>query len=118
MENSRPNYKKIFEDIIRISCPEKKQDCIVILRKPKLTTIDVIKINTIIFGSGNNDTSRLNQMHRSYNENDILEILSYQIKNCLNNTQLAFHFKLSRNTVAKWKKEYSGRIKNHMILEL
>jgi len=47
---------------------------------------------------------RDNQKLKSYDKNTILQILDYQKKHHLNNTELALHFKLSRNTVAKWKK--------------
>ncbi|HUH25918.1 MAG TPA: helix-turn-helix domain-containing protein [Flavobacterium sp.] len=46
----------------------------------------------------------MNQKYRSYDKATIIEILNYQKKNGLNNTQLANHFKLSRNTVAKWER--------------
>lgn len=45
----------------------------------------------------------MNQKYRSYDKATIIEILNYQKKNSLNNTQLSNHFKLSRNTVTKWK---------------
>lgn len=46
---------------------------------------------------------KVNKSHRAYSKEAIYKILEYQKKNCLNNTQLAKHFKLSRNTVTKWK---------------
>ena len=41
-----------------------------------------------------------------HHKTTILEILQYQKNNNLNNNQLADHFKLSRNTITKWKKIY------------
>ena len=41
---------------------------------------------------------------RAYNKLTIMEILEYQKKNNINNTELSRYFKLSRNTIAKWKK--------------
>ena len=42
--------------------------------------------------------------HRSYCKTTILKILDYQISHALNNTQLAQHFDVSRNTIAKWRR--------------
>jgi hypothetical protein len=109
MERKQPNYKLIYNDIITIKCPGKKDQCNPILNKEVISILDVIKLNLIIFGLNDKETQIFNQKHRSYDESTILEILDYQFKNKLNNTQLANHFKLSRNTVAKWKKHFKNR---------
>ena len=97
------NYNKIFSDIIEKKYPHKKEECLALLQKQVLTTIDIIKLNQKIFGiSKENEISNL--QHRSYVKSDILQILDYQKKHKLNNSQLANHFKLSRNTVSKWRK--------------
>ena len=99
------NYQQIFRDILDTKYPEKKKVCIPLLQKENLSAMDIVKINTEIFGiSRENETS--NQKHRSYHKSDILKILNYQKKHKFNNSQLARHFKLSRNTVAKWKKMF------------
>jgi len=99
------NYQQIFRDILDTKCPEKKKVCIPLLQKVNLSAMDIVKINTEIFGiSRENETS--NQRHRSYNKSDILQILEYQQKHKLNNSQLANHFNISRNTVTKWKKMF------------
>lgn len=102
-----PDYKRIYSDLIEEKFPDKKE-CRVILNKEKLSELDIIKLNMILFNDNNKETAVFNQMHRSYNKKTILEILQYQRKNQLNNTQLANHFKLSRNTVAKWKKIFQA----------
>lgn len=109
MERSQPNYRLIYHDIISIKCPGKKEECNPILNKKEISILDVIKLNMIIFGINDKETQIFNQKHRSYDESTILEILDYQAKNNLNNTQLANHFKLSRNTVAKWKKHFKNK---------
>jgi hypothetical protein len=109
MERKQPNYKLIYSDIISIKCPGKKEECRPILNKEVISILDVIKLNLIIFGIKDKETQIFNQKHRSYDENTIIEILDYQVKNNLNNTQLANHFKLSRNTVTKWKKHFKNR---------
>lgn len=101
---SRPDYNKIYSDIIRYKHPQKKKICEPFLRKKMLTGLDIIKLNEIIFEIKNRDIEIFNQRHRSYTKVDTLQILKYQEDHNMNNTQLASHFKLSRNTIAKWKK--------------
>ncbi|MFN1218169.1 helix-turn-helix domain-containing protein [Chryseobacterium kwangjuense] len=104
METTRPNYKKIYEDILRLKRPEKTEECKSILSKARITAKDILMINNIIFPENDRKIVSLNHKHRSYALSDILEILNFQKKNKLNNTQVANHFRLSRNSIAKWKK--------------
>lgn len=99
---SRPNYRRIYSDIISIKYPDKKEFCENILIKKYLSSMDIMEINKRIFGKVY--SYNLNQRHKSYTKNDILTILNYQKSNNLNNSQLANHFNLSRNTIAKWRK--------------
>jgi hypothetical protein len=98
-----PDYKRIYSDLIAERFPD-KIECTAILNKKRLTELDIIKLNALLFNDNNRETIIFNQMHRSYNKKTIIEILDYQKKNNLNNVQLANHFRLSRNTVAKWRK--------------
>lgn len=102
--NSQPDYHKIFLDIIRLRYPEKVKYCQPILALKNLSALDIIKLNTIIFSDATKENILLNQQHRSYDRSAILKILDYQKRNNLNNMQLANKFKLSRNSVSKWKK--------------
>ncbi|MGC4128511.1 MAG: helix-turn-helix domain-containing protein [Bergeyella sp.] len=100
----RPDYKNIYTDILHRKYPEKKKECLPLIREKKtLSVLDIIELNRKIFGTSH-ETFEANQKHRSYSKADIMQILDYQKKNNLNNIQLARHFKLSRNTVTKWKK--------------
>ncbi|UHO40572.1 helix-turn-helix domain-containing protein [Chryseobacterium capnotolerans] len=96
----QPDFKKIYKDIITIKCPDKYNLCEYLLLKDELLALDILKLNTIIFGA----SEKKNSQYHSYKRTDVLRILDYQKKNKLNNTQLAHHFKLSRNTIAKWRK--------------
>ncbi|AZB07655.1 helix-turn-helix domain-containing protein [Chryseobacterium sp. G0162] len=96
-----PNYRKIFADIIEMKHPEKKHRCSNILEKKKLSVLDVVELNTIIFGY-----QPESQKFKSYDEKAIKEILNHQLKSKLSNTQLAEIYKLSRNTVTAWKRKY------------
>lgn len=103
----KPNYKKIYFDLINYKFPEKLEEYKEILsRKRELSVLDIIQLNESIFGIVSDGQERENQRYRSYDKSTIMEILEYQKKNFLNNTQLAMHFKLSRNTVAVWKKRF------------
>ncbi|GEN73352.1 hypothetical protein CLA01_34240 [Chryseobacterium lathyri] len=104
-----PDYKKIYSDLIELKHPEKKELCRRILSKDFLSKFDVIKINNLILGNNNKNT-RLNQRYRSYDKETIIEILKFQKKKNLNNTQLANHYKLSRNTITKWKRILSDLV--------
>ncbi|SDI84688.1 helix-turn-helix domain-containing protein [Chryseobacterium jejuense] len=98
--NTGPNYKQIYHDFIAAKCPDKKESVKAFLSKDSLSLSDVLKINQIIFFDGSSE----NQKFKSYDKQAIFEILQYQKKHQLNNRQLAAHFKLSRNTVSKWKR--------------
>ncbi|KFE97193.1 transposase [Chryseobacterium formosense] len=102
----QPYYKKIYCDIVLKKYPEKEEICRPLLDKKELTVLDILKLNNIIFGDSNKENLSFNQKHRFYNKQAIFEILDYMRKNNLNNNQLAHHFKISRNTISKWKRLY------------
>lgn len=99
-----PDYKLIYSDILIKKFPHKKEMCEGLLSKETLTALNIIELNTMIFGLPDNQPQNLNHKYRSYGKNDIFIILEYQKKHKINNSQLANHFRISRNTVAKWKK--------------
>lgn len=99
-----PDYKAIFKDILKNLEHEICSKTITIMSKENLTISDVIKLNDLIFKNSSSENS--NQKFRSYDKSTIMDILDFQHKNGYNNSQLAHHFKLSRNSVAKWKKVY------------
>jgi len=100
----KPDYKRIFADIITMKYPGKESECKKLLSKDTLTVFDIIELNKKIFGEDLNDS--INQRHKSYTKKDIFQILEYQKKNRLNNSETARHFNLSRNTLAQWKKKF------------
>jgi len=108
IQRLRPDYRRIYTDIIDRKNPGKKKECKNLLSKDELSVLDILELNRRIFGDLVQDTEIANQKFRSYQESDILEILDFQKKNKLNNSQLAQHFKTSRNTIAKWKKLFSN----------
>ncbi|CAM2839904.1 helix-turn-helix domain-containing protein [Chryseobacterium flavum] len=100
----QPDYKAIYSDILTKMYPERKKEFELLLQKQELSALDIIDMNEKIFG--NKISSRKNQQLKSYSKEDILQILDFQKKYNFNNSDLASYFKLSRNTVTKWKKLY------------
>lgn len=98
-----PDYKLIYQDMVSKKYPDKVELCNSLFLKDSFSALDILKINQILFGVLNKGTTDFNQKHKSYDKTSILEILNYQKKYKLNNSQLAIHFKLSRNTVTNWK---------------
>ncbi|MGI9580210.1 helix-turn-helix domain-containing protein [Chryseobacterium sp. RRHN12] len=101
---STPDYIKIYTDLINRKYPERMHSCADLLSKKDLSVIDVITLEKMILQ--NKDAEDVGKF-RSYRENDIVQLLLYQKKHQLNNTQMASVFRLSRNTIAKWKKMFS-----------
>jgi DNA-binding transcriptional regulator YiaG len=101
-----PDYKRIYSDLISMKYPEKKEICTYLLSKNNLSALDIIEISQILFDTTSKENFSFNQKHRSYDQSAVIKILEYQKKNKLNNSQLAKHFNLSRNTVTKWKNQF------------
>lgn len=102
-----PNYKRIYCDLIDRKYPHKKKDCQQILAKERLTFLDVLELDELIFDKKVREDKEMDRKYRAYDKQTILKILDYQKKHQLNNTQVANHFKISRNTIAGWKKSFS-----------
>ncbi|GEM53273.1 helix-turn-helix domain-containing protein [Empedobacter brevis] len=95
----KPNYQKIYQEIIQRKFSEKAKQTKKLLKK-EMDTLDVIKISEILNGK---ETSE-NQKHKSYDVDSILKILTIQKNNNYTNTLIAEKFKISRNTVSRWRK--------------
>lgn len=107
---TRPNYNALYADLIQKKYPTRLKEIEKYLSKEILTALDVIQINDLLFSNKTKTKLKVDQQLRSYQKEEILAILKYQQKNSLNNTQLALRFRLSRNTVSKWKKLYENLI--------
>ncbi|MCT2406235.1 helix-turn-helix domain-containing protein [Chryseobacterium antibioticum] len=118
MEKSCPDYKKIYTDIILKKHPEKYSLCIPILQEEDLSILNIITLNHMIFGFEDQKTTQFNQKHRSYDESAILEILEYQKSNGYSNIQVGKQFKISRNTIAKWKKHFNKSVEINKYIEI
>lgn len=104
---NRPFYRKLYTDMIRDRYPEKEMLCSGFMEKEIWTALDVIEVNALLFGKTKKEAdTRVDQKHRAYDKESIKRILRYQQINKLNNIQLANKYGLSRNTIAKWKKQF------------
>ncbi|MDR6922977.1 DNA-binding transcriptional regulator YiaG [Chryseobacterium sp. 2987] len=104
MSMQHPDYQCIYTDIISEKFPEKFSDPLIQKKLQSLfTTIDILQLDQLIFGDMEYTSELENQRLKSYDKNSVLKILEYQKKNKLTNAQTAAHFKMSRNTLAKWK---------------
>ncbi|MCJ7934259.1 MAG: helix-turn-helix domain-containing protein [Chryseobacterium sp.] len=99
-----PDYQQIYTDILQEKYPEKLLDPAVKHKLEKLySAVDILNFNRQIFGKPEYAVEFNNQRLRSYDKKSVLKILTYQKKNSLTNVQVSNHFKISRNTIAKWK---------------
>ncbi|RXM39730.1 transposase [Chryseobacterium sp. CH21] len=96
-----PDYKRIYKDMIHKNYPKIMPLCMRYLSKRELTTLDIIELNSIISQQDKLENAKL----KVYDKASILKILDYQKKNKLSNTQAANYFKVSRNSIANWKKD-------------
>ena len=103
-----PDYRRIYEELIRKKFPEQWNALQPFLVHKQLTYFEVNRLNELLFGQKNKAQQAQAQKYKSYDKETILKILDYKKKHKLNNTQLALHFKLSRNTVAKWLKIFDS----------
>lgn len=101
-----PDYKKIYTDLINEKHPEKKEAFKIIFSKKDFSLLDVMTCSKMLLGKEDEDTFIFNQKLHSFDQESILKILDYQKRHKCNNTELARHFKISRNTVASWKKRF------------
>lgn len=98
----KPNYIKIYTDLINSKFPEKFSLIDLFKDKEELSVLDILIINNILFGKIElQDLS--NPRHKSYDLETIKYIIDYQRQNQLTNTAISKLFHVSRNSVAKWK---------------
>jgi len=76
-----------------------------LLDRDELNHFDIELINDKLFKE-NTHLNKFKQKYKAYDKKTILKMLQYGKKHQLNNTQLARHFKVSRNMVTKWKKMF------------
>ena len=102
----RPNYTKIYRDMLKERNPEKLEDPKVQrLIKNLKTTEDILKFNDLVFESSK-ESLRNNQKLKTYDKKTMLKLLQYQEKHGLSTIYMSKKYKISRTTIAKWKKTF------------
>lgn len=100
---NKPDFGKIFREMAkRKNLPKSEQKRIA--EQKEWNSLDVIETNEKLFARRNKENLKFNQQHRAYDESSIKELLEYQQKHKLNNTEMMSLFKISRNTIVRWKR--------------
>ncbi|PWN65007.1 hypothetical protein C1631_020525 [Chryseobacterium phosphatilyticum] len=104
----RPNYKKIYQDMLKMEYPEKLKDPKVKELLGKLnTTEDILKFNDKLF-----KPSRENQKLKTYDRKTMLKLLQYQKKHGHSTSYMSKKYKISRTTLSKWKGMFEEELEN------
>ena len=102
--NNKPFYHLLYRDMIRDKYPEKAHLCSAYLEKTDWNSLDVIQVNKILFENEKDKKGiAIDQKHRAYDMDSIKAILREQRDNNMYNCQIANKYRISRNTISKWK---------------
>jgi hypothetical protein len=106
----RPNYKKIYQDMLKLEHPEKLKDPKIKELLEKLhTSEDVLNFNDKLFKQ-----SRENQKLKTYDKKTMLKLLQYQKKHGHSTSYMSRKYKISRTTLSKWKLMFEGELEDTM----
>lgn len=102
----RPNYTRIYQDMLRLEHPEKLKD-------PKIKELlnnlnsseDVLNFNEKLFEQSK-EAQKNNQKLKTYDKKTMLKLLQYQKKHEFSTSYMSRKYKISRTTLAKWKKTF------------
>ena len=102
----RPNYTKIYQDMLKEKDPDKLKDPkIQRLIKNLKTTEDVLNFNELVFKQSKESLEK-NQKLKTYDKKTMLKLLQYQNKHNFSTNYMSKKYKISRTTIAKWKKTF------------
>ncbi|SHF12767.1 helix-turn-helix domain-containing protein [Chryseobacterium vrystaatense] len=106
----RPNYKKIYYDMLRLEHPEKLKDPKIKELLGKLdTTEDILNFNDRIFEQSK-ESQVNNQKLKTYDKKTMLKLLQYQNKHGFSTSYMSRKYKISRTTIMNWKKSFEEEI--------
>ncbi|MET3038093.1 helix-turn-helix domain-containing protein [Chryseobacterium sp. NRRL B-14859] len=104
----RPNYKKIYQDMLRLEYPEKLKDPKIRELLERLhTSEDVLKFNEKLFKQ-----SKENQKLKTYDKKTMLKLLQYQKKHGYSTSYMSKKYKISRTTLSKWKNMFEDELED------
>ncbi|MCU7612909.1 helix-turn-helix domain-containing protein [Chryseobacterium sp. GMJ5] len=106
----KPNYSKIYHDLLKEEYPEKLKDEKILQLLQNLDTSEqVIRFNEKVFKQSK-ESQENNQKLRTYDKETMLKILQYQKDHGFSSNYISKKYKISRTTIAKWKKMYEEEI--------
>ena len=96
--------------MLRLEHPDK-------LEEPKIrellkrlnTSDDVLKFNERLFEQSK-ESSKNNQKLKTYDKKTMLKLLQYQRKHGFSTSYMSKKYKISRTTIAKWKKNFEEEL--------
>lgn len=108
----RPNYKKIYQDMLKLEYPDKLKDPKIKELLGKLdTTEDVLKFNERLFKSSR-ESQKNNQKLKTYDKKTMLKLLQYQKKHGHSTSYMSKKYKISRTTLTKWKLMFENELED------
>lgn len=106
----RPNYTKIYQDMLKQDYPDKLKDPKILTLLKKLnTTEDILKFNDKVFEQSR-ESQQNNQKLKTYDKKTMLKLLQYQKKHEFSTSYMSRKYKISRTTLAKWKKMFEEEV--------
>lgn len=98
--------------MLKTEYPEKLED-------PKIqkllnglkTTEEILNLNDLIFEQSK-ESLRNNQQLKTYDKKTILKLLQYQKKHDFSTSYMSRHYKISRTTIAKWRKMFESELED------
>lgn len=110
----RPNYKKIYQDMLKMDYPDKLKDPKIKELLGKLdTSEDVLKFNDRLF-KPSREGQRNNQKLKTYDKKTMLKLLEYQKKHGHSTSYMSKKYKISRTTLSKWKLMFEEELEQAM----
>ncbi|MFP3598368.1 helix-turn-helix domain-containing protein [Chryseobacterium sp. SIMBA_029] len=90
--------------------PDKLKDPKILTLLKKLnTTEDILKFNDKLFEQSR-ESQQNNQKLKTYDKKTMLKLLQYQKKHEFSTSYMSRKYKISRTTLAKWKKMFEEEI--------
>ncbi|CAM3840251.1 transposase [Flavobacterium branchiophilum] len=102
----KPNYYQLYSDMFDEKIISNLKKDLSFLKKENVSNLDIINFDQEINLHSKSHNFE-NQKLRSYDENSITKVLSYQKEYALTDYQTSLHFKISRNTLRKWRNYYN-----------
>lgn len=100
----RPNYNRIYQDLLKQQHPEKLECPKIMEQLSKLdSTEEILKLNEKLFKQ-NKETSKTNQQLKTYDKKTMIKLLTYQKKHDFSTSFMSKKYNMSRTTFSKWKK--------------